>query len=148
MSGGIPRRFDKMAAPKISTGEMVEIQLRKWMARRHLSNVVLKPKHSHPLIPRDEVVVAEVIGKDGQSIFFTDNGFNLPGRGFVSYPTIKAVKWISSKPDKLRRKAEGFDHIEFLFFDGSQAVLTGVEQAVFPLLRFFEWMVESRARIV
>jgi hypothetical protein len=136
----------KMTTPKISTGEMIEIQLQKWMTRGHLHNVILKPKRSHPSLPKDEILVAEVIDRSGQSYFFTNNGFTLPRKGFVSYQEIKAVKWISFKPDRFKRKAEDFDHIEFLFLDGSQIALTDVEQAVFPLLKFFEWTLEKRTR--
>jgi len=126
---------------------MVEIQLQKWMTRDHLHNVILKSKCSHPSLPKDESSVAEVVDRNGHSYFFTNNGFILPGRGFVSYRDIKAIEWISFKPDRFKRKAEDFDHIEFLFFDGSQAALTDVEQAVFPLLKFFEWMLEQRKRV-
>jgi hypothetical protein len=131
-----------MATPRVSAGEMLEIQLQKWMTRGHLHNVILKPKRSHPSLPKDEILVAEVIDKGGQSYFFTNNGFTLPGRGFVPYQEIKAVKWISFKPDRIRRKADDFDHIEFLSSDGLQFALTDVEQAVFPLLKFFDWMLE------
>ena len=136
-----------MAAPKISIGEMVEIQLRKWMTRGHLHNVILKPKRSHPSVPQDETIIAEVIDQSGKSLFFTVNGFTLPGKGFICYREIKAVKWISFKPDRFRRKAEDFDHIEFLLLDGSQVALTDVEQAVFPLLKFFEWLLQKGTHV-
>jgi hypothetical protein len=133
-----------MTADRISIGEMVEIQLQKWMACGHLHNVILKPKHSHPSLPKGEISVAEAIDRSGLRYFFTNDGFTLPGKGFVSYQEIKAVEWISFKPDRFKRKAEDFYHLEFLFFDGSRVALTDVEQAVFPLLKFFEWMLERR----
>jgi hypothetical protein len=133
-----------MATPKISTGEMIEIQLQKWMTRGHLHNVILKPNRSLSSLPKGEVLVAEVIDRSGQSYFFTNNGFILLGKGLVSYQEIKAIKWISFKPDRFNRKADDFDHIEFLFLDGSQVALTDVEQAIFPLLKFFKWMLEKR----
>jgi hypothetical protein len=133
-----------MPIANVSTGEMVEIQLRKWMAHGHLHNVVLRPKYSHPSLPEDEIVVAEVIDRSGQSYFFTNNGFTLHGKGFVAYQEIKTDEWISFKPDRARRKAEDFDYIEFLLLDDSQVKLTDVEQAVFPLLNFFKWMLNKR----
>jgi hypothetical protein len=133
-----------MSAPTISDAEMVEIQLRKWMTRGDLSNVTLRPTYSHPSIPAGETVVAEIIDRSGQGVFFTGGGFTLPGRGFVRYEDVQTATWISTQPDRLPRKREEFDHIELSFRDGSSATLADVGQAAFPLLRFFEWMIERR----
>jgi len=51
------------------------------------------------------------------------------------------VTWISSRPDRLAHKQQDFDHIELSFRDGSSTTLADMDQAAFPLLRFFEWMV-------
>jgi hypothetical protein len=77
---------------------------------------------------------------------FTSSGFTLPGQGFIHYSDITAAKWISSEPfpARARRKQEDFDHIEFALRNGSSVTLTDVEQAVFPLLHFFKWMIERR----
>jgi hypothetical protein len=133
-----------MSAPAISDAEMVEIQLGKWMTRGHVHNATLRPKYSHPSIPAGETVVAEVIDRAGQGVFFTGGGFTLPGRGFVRYDDVQSATWISTGPDKLARKREDFDHIELSFRDGSSATLADMDQSVFPLLRFFEWMVGRR----
>ena len=133
-----------MSAPVIAEAEMVEIQLRKWMTRGEIHNVRLRPICSHPSIPADEIVVAEIIDRAGQGIFFTGSGFTLPDRGFVRYKDVESATWISTRPDRLSRKSEDFDHIELSFRDGSSVTLTDIEQAVFPLLRFFEWMIQKR----
>ena len=135
-----------MSAPAISDADMIEIQLRKWIRKRHVHNVKLRPTYSHPSVPAGEVVIAEVIDRSGQGLFFTGTGFTLPGHGFIRYDDIVAAEWISSEPFGVRakRKREDYDHIEFSLHDGSSVTLTDVEQAVFPLLRFFGWMIERR----
>jgi hypothetical protein len=125
---------------------MVEIQLRKWIGKRRVHNITLRPGYSHPSVPAGETVIAEVIDRSGQGLFFTSSGFTLPGQGFIHYSDITAAKWISSEPfpARARRKQEDFDHIEFALRNGSSVTLTDVEQAVFPLLHFFKWMIERR----
>ena len=125
---------------------MLEIQLRKWIGKRHLRNVKLSPSYSHPSVPAGETVIAEVIDRSSQGLFFTGSGFTLPGHGFIHYDDITSAEWISSEPFvvRARRKSEDFDHIEFALRDGSSLTLTDVEQAVFPLLHFFEWMIQRR----
>jgi hypothetical protein len=135
-----------MSAPAISAADMVEIQLRKWIGKRSVHNVKLSPTYSHPTVPAGETLIAEVIDRSGQGLFFTGNGFTIPGHGFIHYDDITAAEWISSEPFGVRakRKRDDFDHIEFALRDGSSVTLTNVEQAVFPLLRFFEWLIERR----
>jgi hypothetical protein len=135
-----------MSTPSISNADMVEIQLRKWIGKRHVHNVNLSPAYSHPSVPKGETVIAEVIDRAGKGVFFAGNGFTLPGHGFIHYDDIAAAEWISSKPFGImaKRKREDFDHIEFALLDGSSVTLTDVEQAVFPLLSFFKWMIERR----
>jgi len=125
---------------------MVEIQLRKWICKRNIHNVKLSPTCSHPSVPAGETVIAEIVDRSGQGLFFTGSGFTLPGHGFIPYEDITAADWISFEPFgvKAKRKREDFDHIEFALRDGSSVTLTDVEKAVFPLLRFFEWMIERR----
>jgi hypothetical protein len=97
-------------------------------------------------VPAGETVIAEVVDRSGQGLFFTGTGFTLPGHGFIRYDDIVSAEWISSKPFGVRanRKREDYDHIEFSLRDDSSLTLTDVEQAVFPLLHFFRWMIQRR----
>jgi hypothetical protein len=135
-----------MSAPVISKAEMVEIQLRKWIGKGRVHNVKLGPTYSHPSVPVGETVIAEVLDRSGQGLFFTGSGFTIPGHGFIHYDAIKAAEWISSEPFGVRakRKREDFDHIVFALRDGSSVTLTDIEQAVFPLLHFFQWMIRRK----
>ena len=134
----------EMSAPAISDDDMVEIQLRKWMARGRLHNVTLRPAYSHPSVPAGETVLAEVVDRAGRGVFFTGSGFTLPERGFIRYADVLTATWISSGANRSARKREEFDRIELSFRDGSSATLADVGQAVFPLLRFFGWMIGRR----
>jgi hypothetical protein len=133
-----------MNVPAIADADMVEIQLQKWMARGHVHNVTLRPTYSQPLIPAGESVVAVVTLRTGQGVFLASSGLTLPGRGFIRYDDVVSATWISTRPDRFSRKREDFDHIELSLRDGSSATLTDLEQAAFPLLRFFEWMTTRR----
>lgn len=139
-----------MSAPAISNAEMLEIQLRKWMSKRDVQNVKLHPSYSHPSVPKDETVIAEIIDSASQGLFFTGYGFTLPGHGFIRYEDITESEWISAQPLHLRfaRKQEDYDHIELSLRNGSSATLKDVGKAVFPLLHFFEWMIEKRKRVL
>jgi len=133
-----------MVPSDMSAAEMVESQLRKWMMHGNVQNVRLRPSASHFSLPPGEVPVAEVVNRSGQSVFICETGFTLPGRGFIPYDELESATWISRSADRLARKKEDFDHIEFSLRDGSCATLTDVDQAVFPLLTFFEWLIEKR----
>lgn len=97
-------------------------------------------------MPVGDVVIAEVVDRYAQGLFFTSSGFTLPGRGFFRYEDIVAAEWISSEPFvvKAPRKRKDYDHIELALRDGSSVTVTDVEQAVFPLLHFFEWVARKQ----
>jgi hypothetical protein len=133
-----------MSASTLSNADMLEIQLRKWIGKRHVPNVSLSPSYSHPSVPAGETVIAEVVDRSAQGLFFTGSGFTLPGHGFIRYDDIVTAEWISSQPGRFVRKREDYDHIELSLRDGSSVTLADVEQAVFPLLHFFKWMTERR----
>jgi hypothetical protein len=136
--------FGNMSTPVITAADMIGIQLRKWVARGHVHNVKLKPAYSHPTIPAGETPVAEVVDRRGTGVFFTGSGFTMPGRGFVRYEEVLSANWISGRPERLSRKREDFDHIELSLRDGSSATLADLDQAVFPVLRFFQWVLEKQ----
>ena len=86
-----------MSASVISNADMLEIQLRKWISKRHVENIKLEPAYSHPLVPKGQTVIAEVVDRTGQGLFFTGCGFTLPRHGFVNYDDIKEASWMSAK---------------------------------------------------
>lgn len=135
-----------MNAPAISDADMVQIQLQKWIGKRNVLNVKISPPYSHPCVPEGDKVIAEVVDKSGQGLFFTDSGFTFPGRGFIHYTDVVAAHWMSSDPhlNKGKRKHELYDHIELSLSDGASITLSDLDKAVFPLLHSFEWMVRNR----
>lgn len=128
----------------MTAAEMLECQFRKASARQHVHNVTLRPTYSHPTIPVGEEPVAEVIDRQGRGILFTNSGLTMPGRGFVQYADIKRVVWMGHDRD-LRRKQDEYDRIELEFVDGTFAKLVDLDQAVFPLLKFFGWLVARQS---
>ncbi len=135
-----------MSAYAKSNADMLEFLLRKWIRKRHVHNVRLKPDYSHLSVPVGETVIAEVVDRSSQGWFFTESGFTVPSGGFIRYDDIIASQWISLDPSKVNAegKRENYDHIEFSLRDGSLIALTDVEQAVFPLLRFFDWVLAKK----
>lgn len=132
-----------MGLPNISAAEMLEIQFRKASSRGHVHNATLRPSYSHPGVPVDEIPLLEIIDRRGCGIFFTASGFTIPDRGFVRYEDVERVIWMGHDRN-LSRKREEFDRIEFELADGTRAKLLDLDQAVFPLLKFFGWMIGRR----
>jgi hypothetical protein len=130
----------------MNAADMLEIQFRKASTKRYVLNATLRPAYSHPAIPTGEAPLVEVINRRGQGVFFTASGFTMPERGYVRYDDISRVVWMGRDRD-LRRKREEFDRIEIEFADGSSAKLLDLDQAVFPLLKFFDWMIQRRRRV-
>jgi hypothetical protein len=124
--------------------QMLEGQLQKWVSRGQVANVRLRPAYAHPAIPLGQIAVAEIVNGSGDSAFFAETGFVLPGRGFIPYDQVKSAAMPPRAGSRGGAKREDFDHVQFVLCDGSSTLLTGIEQAVFPLLTFFEWLAERR----
>jgi hypothetical protein len=113
---GSRRRSDQlnelsMIRPAIKPAEKLEIQLKKWLNRGHLRNVVLHPTYAHSGLPPGDKFLADIIDKTGCSIPFTESGFLVPERGFICYVDVKRVNWISKDRTGFNRKkkSEIFD---------------------------------------
>ncbi len=148
MRMGNRRRLDQpsdfeMNRPAIKAAEKLEIQFKKWLKKGCLHNVVLHPTYVRSGLPSQDIFLADVIDKAGRSIPFTDSGFLPPEHGFVRYAEIGRVHWISKKglvgfdPED---KRQVFDRLEIELSDTSTLILRDLDQAVFPLLKFFEWL--------
>jgi len=130
-----------MARPTINTVEKLEIQVRKSLNHQHALNIVLHPTYSRSGLPPKSEFIADVIDKAGSSIPFTESGFLAPGNRFVLYADVKRVHWISKEvEEKAKNKRDHFDRLEFDLSDGTTLFLKDLDQAVFPLLKFFEWL--------
>ena len=131
-----------MSRREITPSEKLEIQFKKWLNKGHLHNVVLRPTYARSGLPPQEEFLVDVIDKCGCSIPFTPSGFLAPERGFVRYAEIKRVHWISKSRAGFnpKDKREVFDRLEFELSDSSTLLLQDLDQAVFPLLKFFEWL--------
>jgi hypothetical protein len=124
--------------------EMLANQLQKWVSRGQVRNVRLRPAYAHPAIPLGQIAIAEVISRNGDSAFFAETGFVLPGRGFIPYDHVKSAAMPARTGARGGSRRDEFDHVQFGLQDGSSTLLTSIEQAVFPLLTFFEWLIGQR----
>jgi hypothetical protein len=78
---------DRMSTPAISNADMVEIQLRKWMARGYVLNATLRPTYPHPFVPAGDTVVAEIIDRAGKGVFLRLMVSRCPVEGLFLTPT-------------------------------------------------------------
>jgi hypothetical protein len=56
-------------------------------------NITLFPAYSHPDVPAGESLIMEFIDPKGQGLFFTTNGFTVPGHGFIPYKSVGHADW-------------------------------------------------------
>ena len=135
-----------MAQTTINAAEKLEIQIKKSLNRQRVQNIVLRPTYSRSGLPPKSEFLADVIDKTGGSIPFTESGFLTPQRGFIRYADVKRVHWISQNNIEAHAndKSDHFDELEFELSDGTTLLLIDLDQAVFPLLKFFEWLQDEQ----
>jgi hypothetical protein len=135
-----------MSRAVVKPAEKLKIQFRKWLNKGYLHNVVLHPTYARSGLPVEETFIADVIDKAGRSIPFTESGFLAPDHGFVRYADIERTHWISKNWDGSdpKDKRQRFDHLELELSDNSTLLLKDLDQAVFPLLKFFEWLQKEK----
>ena len=145
MSNNIgPRRLREMRFLRFSAEEMLNMHLDRY--RDHVTNVD-RTQIELPLdIPnvQGEVPLARVRTTDGRAVIFTTVREICENDQYVDYSDMVKCHWMSdSKPRDIkaarRMKEEHFDRLILQRGDGSTLVVEHLDQAVFPLLRFFEW---------
>ena len=134
-----------MSPSPITAADMLEIQFRKASKKGHIHNANLRPGYSHPMLAADDPPVLEVVDRRGQGVFFTCRGLTIPGHGFVRYDDIDRAHWMRQELSRARKQEE-FDRIELRLRDGTAVKLVDLDQAVFPLLKFFDWLIQQRNR--
>jgi len=132
-----------VSAPIITAADMLEIQFRKASKQGHIHNATLRPAYSHTNIPADDQPVVEIVDRRGQGVFFAGRGFTVPSHGFVFYEDIDRAHWMRQDISRARKRDE-FDRIEFRLRDGRTVMLMDLGQSVFPLLKFFDWLVRKQ----
>lgn len=122
---------------------MVVCQLRKWDRKGYLKS---RPRLVSSTTSAGKVVdLAELDTKNNQTLVFDASGM----KGFggaerkiaISYADMAGVVWMAPEIErKVRMKAASFDRLIIERFDGTSVVIEGIGQAVFPLLRAFDWI--------
>jgi hypothetical protein len=138
------KRLTEMRFLRFSTETMLNMHLARH--RRYVTNVD-RTQIELPLdIPKvhGEVPLARVRTTDGRAIILTTVRVICENDQYVDYTHMVKCHWMSdSKPQCIkearRMKEEHFDRLILQRGDGSNLVVDHLDQAVFPLLRFFEW---------
>lgn len=143
-----------MIISKILPARMLEIKFSKAIKKGFVDNVELWPFDSLPGInfAENEAWVAKVLSKNGQSYYFT--GLRIVWKTgqytrYLEFEKVSSVHWISdSTQEKLRLKNSQYDYLVLEMVDGEKICLNGLDQAVFPLLNFFNWLlIQKRSDI-
>lgn len=115
-------------------------KLGKW-AREYAPNITMFAEGSSDRIrlESDEAAIAEISLASGESpIVVTDARLVRDGETLLRYDDLEHCIWIDRDRElKVKRKATHFHRIILERNDGSDLVLEGLGQAVFPLLKFF-----------
>jgi hypothetical protein len=115
-------------------------KLGQW-AREYAPNIrMLADGSSIPVrLEFDESAVAEIsLASGGSPIVVTDIRLVRDGQTILRYDELKHCIWIDrDRETKVKRKTSHFHRMILELNDGSEFVLEGLGQAVFPLLKFF-----------
>jgi len=124
-------------------GEKLEFIFTKSLKNGWVHNAMVRPHYFCARLPAGEEFVLDMILKTGASIPFTATGFLAPDNRFVRYSDIKRADWISENhfmtiTPKIKQGL--FDRLLITLMDGTLIQLDDLDQAVFPLLKFFRWL--------
>jgi hypothetical protein len=141
-----------MITSKILPARMLEIKFGRASKKGFVHNVELQPFDSLPNIDlaENEIWVAKLLSKNGQSYFFTGQRIVWEIGQYtrhVEFEKVSRVHWISdSSLERVRLKRSHYDYLVLEMVDGEKARLNELDQAVFPLLNFFNWLlVQNRS---
>ena len=116
-------------------------------SRKHAPNIRMLAEESPIAIPLEssESAIAEIsLTPAGSPITVTDLRLIRDGETLVRYEDLQHCIWIDrDRETKLKLKVTHFQRIILERKDGSELILDGLGQAVFPLLKFF-WFVLGR----
>lgn len=122
---------------------MLRIQLRKTQRSAPLSNVVFESCTGHFL---EGDTVAIVTADDGRIYRFGAQALELPSGVRVSYEAISDYHWIAKTKDAMVKAAMKRSHYGTLILetsDGTSCEMTGLNQAVFPIMSFLRWFLKK-----
>ena len=123
-----------------SNADYLRWKLGKW-ARDYAPNIRMLAEGSSVLAPVEsgEALIAEIsLASGGLPIVITDQRLTRDGATLIRYSELEHCIWIDRDREvKVKQKASHFHRIILERSDGSELVLEGLGQGVFPLLEFF-----------
>jgi hypothetical protein len=131
-----------MVPPAFTTATWLAALLRRWVRKGYAPNVSLAEDGAAiPASPDAGEQLIAVVRADGGRVFaLTDSRVVENGETLFRYAEVIRCHWITDDPDPMeaaRLKRTHFHRIIVELAGGRRAVLEGIGQAVFPLLRFF-----------
>lgn len=129
-----------------ANAEYLQCQLGKW-SREHAPNIKMLVEQSPIAIPLEsnESAIAEIsLGSGGSPIIVTDLQLMRDGETLLRYDELQHCIWIDrDRKMQVKLKVSHYQRLILERKDGSELILDGLGQTVFPLLRFF-WFVLGR----
>ncbi len=119
-------------------------------SNKHAPNIRMLAENSPISIPLDsnETAVAEIsLASGGSPIIATDLRLMRDGTTLLRYDELEHCIWIDRDREmQVKLKVSHYHKIILERKDGSELVLDGLGQAVFPLLTFFRLVLRRRER--
>ena len=125
--------------PFMPHAEMLRVQLRKRQRRAPVTNLVFEPEADEFL---EEDVIAVVTADDSRIYRFRADSVELPNAVKIRYKDVSDYHWIAKTTDGRLKAAMKLEHYGTLILEtnsGESYKMTGLNQAVFPIMSFFRW---------
>ena len=119
--------------------EMLRVQLRKRHRRAPVKNLAFEPGPEGFL---EGDIIAIVTADDSSVYRFYADRVELPNSVKVSYDSVSDYHWITKTTEGRIKAAMKQEHYGTLILEtkaGESYEMTGLNQAVFPIMSFFRW---------
>ena len=127
----------------MAPAEMLRVQLRKRQRKAPVMNLVFAPGAGDFL---EDDVIAIVTADDSRVYRFRADSVELPNAVKVPYQSVSEYHWITKTTDGRIKAAMKVEHYGTLILEtnsGESHQLTGLNQAVFPIMSFFRWWLQK-----
>ncbi len=119
----------------------------RWVAKGYTPNVTLTAAGDDVgigLEPGESAIARIALDHESEPLLLTDLRLVQGSQTLVRFDDVVACIWID-RDNKARQKALKFGRVIIELRDGSEVIIEGLGQAVFPLLNFF-WNKLGRSR--
>ena len=129
-------------------------QFRKYIRGGYLKNAELDPSCPQFFLPLvdNEIYVVHISAKDGVNYYLTNERIISTASEpttIMWYQDLVKLEWItdnSEVEDKIRLKSSHYDRIFLKDKEDNQITLSGLDQAVFPLMKFLGGVISNNTK--